>query len=144
MYCQPTDCAAYVLQAYLDKIEEKAPGCLAGHIDRVSDEIDEALAQGGYAVPSDRVSATLVRICAVMAAWRAVGQITSLMASAATSQNEWLPLQSLHSRAQKDLDLIRAGKLDPFPETVTVAEDNGGIVVSAPRRQFDDDVWGRF
>ena len=113
-YCQATDLKGYVLQNYLDKVEELNPGSVQGHIDQASAEIDEALAQGGYAAPEGGASAALKRICAVMAAWRSIGQITSLMSSEASSNNEWLPLQRLNSRAEKDLDAIRAGKLDPF------------------------------
>lgn len=139
MYCDQTDLGSYVYQPYLAKAEELAPGCVGIHVAQVSAEIDEALVQGGYSSPEAGVSATLRRMCAVMAAWRVVGQITSLMDTEASSSNEWLPLQRLNSRAEKDLDAIRAGRLNPFPDAVS-----DSIVVDAPKPIFSHHEWRKF
>ena len=106
----------------------------------VSAEIDEALIQGGWTVPEDPASATLTRICAVTAAWRSIGNLTSLMETEASSGNEWLPLQKLNARAEKDLDSVRAGKLDPFPGE----DDEAGIAVVTPAALFPASRWDGF
>lgn len=139
-YCDVSELAKYVLQAYLDKVEELNPGSVDAHITGVSGEITEALIQGGFEVPSVNSSALLTRICAVMAAYRSIGGITSVISSEASNSNEWLPLQRLAARAEKDIDSVRAGKLDPFPD----ADTGGGISVSAPKPLFPDRVWKLF
>jgi len=141
MYCTSDDLKDYLLEQYLAKIEELKPGSSDRHIANVSAEIDEALLQGGFEVPEENTSAMLTRISAVMCDWRLVGEITSLMDTEASSANEWLPLQKLYLRAEKDLDKIREGKLNPFPSD---GGDDSGIEVSAPDRIFTADKWGKF
>ncbi len=140
LFCSESDLTQYVLQEYLTVIEDKNPGSIARHITSVSAEITEAVLQGSFTLPEINTSATLTRICSVMVCWRSIGEITSLMSSEASSNNEWLPLQRLNTRAEKDLDSIRSGKLDPFPE----AAGDGGISVTAPAAMFGNSVWEKF
>jgi hypothetical protein len=140
-YCDASELTKYVLQAYLDKVDELNPGSVDGHIAGVSAEISEALMQGGYVLPEEQnTSALLTRVCAVMAAYRSIGGITSVISTEASSGNEWIPLQRLNTRAEKDLDLVRAGKLDPFP----TESSGGGISVKAPKPIFTGHLWDRF
>ena len=141
-YCTADDLKEYLLQAYLDKIEEINPGTVSRTLGNVSGEITEAILQGGYAVPDTPSSELLKRICAVTTAYRCVGDITSLMDSEAGSGNEWIPLQRQFDLAQKDLDKIRSGNLDPFP----ASDDAGdiGISVSAPTPKFGAELWEKF
>jgi hypothetical protein len=141
MYCTIDDLKDYLLEKYLAKIEELNPGSRDRQIANVSAEIDEALLQGGFEVPDENTSAMLTRICAVMCDWRLVGEITSLMDTEASSSNEWIPLQRLNSRAEKDLDAIRQGRLDPFPSR---SGSNDEVLVSAPDAIFTDDTWRKF
>ena len=141
MYCTADDLKDYLLEQYLTKIEEMKPGSSDRHIVKVSDEIDEALLQGGFEVPAVNTSAMLTRICAVMCDWLLVGEITSLMATEGSTDNEWIPLQKLYLRAEKDLDKVREGKLNPFPSE---GGDDSGIEVSAPDQIFTSDKWGMF
>lgn len=136
-YCDVSELTKYVLQAYLDKVDELNPGSVSAHITGVSGEITEALMQGGFEVPAVNSSAILTRICAVMSAYRSIGGITSVISTEASSSNEWLPLQRLNTRAEKDLDSVRAGKLNPFPGEGT----DSGISVSAPKPMFPDRLW---
>ena len=142
-YCDENELSKYVLQEYLDVVEQKNPGSVAGHIVSVSAEISEAVLQGGFTVPAVNTSATLTRICAVMTCMRCIGEITSLMSSDASSNNEWLPLQKLNTRAEKDIDKIREGKLDPFPTPAESTSDSG-ISVSAPPAKFGSKLWEMF
>lgn len=144
-FCSQTDLSEYLLAAYTDKIEEINPGTLGRHIAQASGEITEALLQGGFAVPDENTSATLKRICAVFTCWRSVGDITSLMDTEASSANEWLPLQTLYKQCVKELEQIRAGRLDPFPS----ADDDPDIsknemLASSPARIFTDEEWDGF
>lgn len=141
IYCTASDLEDYVLAQYLVKVEELNPGSVARHIGRVSAEIDEALLVGGYTVPEENNSALLTRICAVMSAWRSIGEITSLMDTEASSANEWLPLQRLNTRSENQLDKIRDGKLNPVPENTT---EDCGIEVSAPPAIFSHEKWEKF
>jgi phage gp36-like protein len=143
-YCVVAELSDYVLQAYLDKLEELNPGILQKHIDGVSAEIDDVL-RSRFQLPLQSVPETLARICTVMAAYRAVGSITSLMQSEGGSSNEWLPLQTMHKQALKDLADIRDGKIDLGLEElgeVTIEADT--VETTAPARIFDDDAWSKF
>ena len=141
LFCTQADLIEYILETYLDKIEEINYGIIDRTINNVSAEITEAIHQGGYDIPETGDSATLKRICAVMTAWRCVGGITSLMDTEASSDNEWLLLQKLYNRSEKDLDKIRAGNLDPWP----VRNDpDSGISISAPKPIFGPDTWETF
>jgi len=130
MYCTTDDLKDFLLEQYLIKIEELNPGAAVRQMTNVSAEIEEALLQGGFEV-----------ICAVMCDWRLVGEITSLMDTESSSGNEWIPLQKLYARAEKDLDKIREGKLNPFPSE---GGDDSGIEVSTPDKIFTRDKWGMF
>ena len=141
MYCTTDDLKDYLLAQYLAKIEELNPGAAARQMTNVSAEIDEALLQGGFEVPEANTSAMLTRICAVMCDWRLVGEITSLMDTEASSGNEWIPLQKLYLRSEKDLDKIREGKLNPFPSD---GGDASGIEVSAPDQIFTSEIWEKY
>jgi hypothetical protein len=77
-----------------------------------------------------------------MSDWRLVGEITSLMDTEAVSDNEWLPLQRLNTRAEKDLDAVRSGKLDPFPGDAGGV--SGVIEISAPDQIFTREKWDTF
>lgn len=143
-YCIVTRLADYVLQAYLDKLEELNPGILQKHVDGVSAEIDDVL-RSRYQLPLQSIPETLSRICTVMAAYRAVGSITSLMQSEGGSSNEWLPLQTMHKQALKDLADIRDGKIDlGLEELGEVNVEADSTLISSPVRIFDDDTWSKF
>jgi phage gp36-like protein len=140
-YCEAADLNTYLLQAYLARIEEINPGSTARQIAQVSAEIDEAL-RANHDLPLHSVPATVRRICAVVAAWRLVGEITSLMDTEASSGNEWVPLQGLYRQALKDLDSIREGK--PGYGLDDRAPEAGGVDVAAQDRMFTEDLWGKF
>jgi hypothetical protein len=140
-YCTAADLEDYILAVYLAKVEEINPGTIGRTLVEVSGEIREAVVQGEHTVPESGTSAVLKRICAVITAYRCVGNITSLVDTEAGSGNEWLPLQRLHDQSRRDLEQIRAGKLMPFPD-----QDAGdsGISVSAPAAIFGESKWEGF
>ena len=141
LYCTETDLKDYILQAYLDKIEEINPGTILRTLESVSAEILEAILQGGCSIPETGSSAILKRICAVFTSYRCVGDITSLMDTEASSGNEWIPLQRLFDKSEKDLEKIREGKLNPYPGST---DGDTGISVSAPSAIFGQETWENF
>jgi len=137
MYCTVADLAEYVLQAYLDKLEELHPGLLDKNIASVSQEIDDVL-RPRYVLPLVTVPGTIRRIAAVLACYRALGAITSLMDTDAGSDNQFLYIQDMVKQARKDLDLIRDGKIDLGLVLLGEVEVSpGGSTVSAPNKFFD-------
>ena len=137
-YCSRTDLEDYVLAAYLDAAEKLRAGTVATHIGQVSGEIDEALAPL-YRVPLTPVPATVKRICAVMAAYRVVGGVTTLVTEGGTTKDEWIPLQAAVKQAQIDLDAMRKGTsgygLDGYERT------DQSVIVRADRPIFGDRFW---
>lgn len=142
MYCEAGDLKDYVLEAYLAKAEELNPGAGARHIATVAEEIDGALLQAGHSLPLERVPGKLRHIAAVIAAYRTVSNVTSLMSQDTGAGNDWVGLQTLHKQAVADLAAIRAGTLDLFP--TNEPEPDVGIRVSSPPRLFGDDAWRRY
>jgi len=141
LYCTEADLKDYILTGYLDKLEEINPGICSRTLENVSAEILEAIWQGGHSIPETGSSAMLKRICAVMTAYRCVGDITTLMDTEASSGNEWIPLQRMFEKSEKDLDKIREGRLDPYPGSVS---GDTGISVSAPAAIFGPSTWENF
>ncbi|MEE4137464.1 MAG: DUF1320 domain-containing protein [Desulforhopalus sp.] len=136
-YCTADDLKEHVLQAYLDKLEELHPGILEKHIAGVSGEIDDVL-RGRYVLPLSTVPETLRRIAAVLACYRSVGDITSLMDTSAATDNQFLYIQDMVKQARKDLELIRKGEID-LGLTVLGEEEvsPGNIRVLASDKYFD-------
>ena len=136
-YCTAADLATYVLQAYLDKLEELHPGLLDKNIAAVSQEIDDVL-RPRYALPLATVPGTINRIAAVLTCYRSLGAITSLMDTDAGSDNQFLYVQDMVKQARADLGLIRDGKIDLGLTLLGETEVSpGGILVSAPKKHFD-------
>lgn len=145
MYCAPEELKQYVFQKYLDKIEQLEPGIIAGHISGVCAEIDDAL-RPRFVLPLANPPETVRRIARVLAAYRCVGSITSLMKTEASSENVWLPLQTQYKQAVKQLETIAGGKMDLGLEALGNEPDDGGtgIAVSSRPGQFDTVFWSKF
>ncbi len=142
MYCDEDDLKDYVLEAYLTKAEELNSGGAARHIAIVEEEVESALLAGGYHLPLERVPAKLKAIAAIIAAYRTMSNITSVMTQDSGSGNDWVGLQTLYKRAMKDLDDIRTGALQLFP--VDDPEPVSGMSVASKPRHFDEHTWWQF
>lgn len=138
-YCTATKLAEFVLQGYLDKAEEKNPGILAQSIETVSGEIDDLL-RPIYVLPLSAVPPTLEKIAAVLASYRAVGSITSVL-----NEAEFLYIRDEAKKAEKTLREIAAGSLD-IGLTELGAEPAGesGLQVKSPPVIFDDETMGKY
>jgi len=142
MYCDADDLKDYVLEAYLTKAEELNEGAAERHIANVEEEVESALLQAGYHLPLKRVPGKLNTIAAVIAAYRTVSNITSIMSQDSGSGNDWVGLQTQYKQALKDLDAIRNGTLQLYP--VEDPEPVSEISVSTKPKLFDEKTWGRF
>lgn len=111
MYCKRTDLTDYVLKAYLTAADEQTAGIVDKTLANVSSEIDDAL-RARFVLPLATVPGTLVRIAAVIASYRIVGGITSMMSTDGSTANDWIPLQTQYKQAVKDLEAVRTASLD--------------------------------
>lgn len=137
MYCQRTDLTDYLLEAYLTAADEQTPGIVDKSIANVGREIDDAL-RARFVLPLSEVPGTLTRIAAVIAAYRIVGSITSMMASEGGSSNEWIPLQTQYKQAVKELELIRTGSLNiGLVELGEAPRNDDDMVVITRPKTFD-------
>ena len=145
MYCTPDELTEYVFKKYLEKIEALVPGIIDEHISGVSMEIDDAL-RPRFALPLSTPPETICRIAKVMASFRCVGSITTLMDTEAASANIWLPLQMQYKEALKDLKAIAAGKMDLGLEALGNEPDDGQGAIAVHKRPgiFNDAFWKRF
>ena len=110
-YCSQEGIKQFVHEKIIAKLEEQNPGVVGRHIADVCAEIDDAL-RPRFVLPLTHVPQTIKRIASVLAAWRAIGAITSVMSTESSSGNMWLPLQTLYREAMKDLEKIAAGEMD--------------------------------
>ena len=121
---------------YMAACEEQNPGLVERTIEAVSREIGDALSyrspQPWPAVPE------LVRhIAAVFAAYRVVKAITTVVASEASADNEWIPLQQEWKYARELLEDIIKGRLKLPLEEAHPDREDAAVVVVAPRPHFD-------
>ena len=139
MYCSKNDLESWVLEAYLERLEQISPGLIDGMMEQVSLEIDEHL-KCRFALPLPKVPATLRRIAAVLVGYRCLGAITSLMNTEAGSENDLLYIQREAAQAYKDLKEIAGGDLDIGLET----ETGKALQSISPPRVFSDDLLKRY
>lgn len=138
-YCTVEKLSEFVLEAYLDAAEETITDIQENSVDTISAEIDDLL-RPKFKLPIAIVPGTLERIAAVLAAYRVIGAVTSLL-----NEAEFMYIRDMATQARKDLDLIRTGKMDLGLEVLgeePVAP--GNILVSTPDKTFNDDLWSKF
>ena len=146
MYCTPQELTQYVFQKYLDKIEALEPGMVATHIAGVCAEIDDAL-RPRFCLPLNTPPETICRIARVMAAFRCIGAITSIMDTEGTSNNVWLPLQTQYKEAVKQLAAIAEGALDVGLEALGNEAENSptqGMLASSGPQKFNVGFWRKY
>jgi len=135
MYCTRADLTDHVLVEYLTAADNQKEGAVAKAISNIEAEMDEALVSGGYTITPDSIPATVKKVCSVIAAYNSVSAITSLIKTAANSENVWLPLQRKFERAEKTLDQIREGKIRLAPPEAKTSQPNDSfVVVTSPSK----------
>lgn len=117
---------------YVQACEKQNPGLVERTIEAVSGEIGDALSYR-YPQPWPYVPELVRYIATAISAYRAVGAITSLMDTEASSDNEWLPLQKQWRYCTGLLeDIVRGKQKLPLDEAKPDREDASVAVVSRP------------
>lgn len=91
-FCTREQITDLLLEAYVDKCEEINPGIVERTITAVTGEVT-GLLMARYPQPWPYVPKIVGYVVSVIAAYRIVQGITSLVSTEAASENEWLPLQ---------------------------------------------------
>jgi len=135
-YCLPRHVTDLILAAVATAAEQLNPGLVERSIDDATAEVASLLAHR-YRQPF-RVVPEIVRwIVSVVAAWRVVGGITSLMDTEAASDNQWLPIQNQYKRAWDLLEQLAAGKIKLGLEDGDPDREKAHVAVVAPKPIFD-------
>lgn len=134
-YCTREGITDLLLAAYVAKCEELNPGIVDRTIDAVSGEVAGLLA-ARYPQPWPYVPDIISYITSVIAAYRIVEAITSLVTTEGQTGNEWIPLQKQWKYCTDLLDdLVKARSRLPF-DACDEREDPSVAVVTPPKR-FD-------
>ena len=91
-FCTREQITDLLLAAYVGKCEELNPGIVERTITAVTGEVT-GLLMARYPQPWPYVPPIVSYVVSVIAAYRIVQAITSLVTSEAATENEWLPLQ---------------------------------------------------
>jgi phage gp36-like protein len=140
-YCTAADLSEDLLAVYVAKAEELAPGCVAKAVASANAMVEDHL-RARYVLPLAAVPDTLRQIAAVLAAYKVVGAVTTLLEDAPFAY-----LLDQVREARKSLERIRDGKDDLGLEQLGAQDAPSvetGIEVSAPPRVFGRDTLRRF
>lgn len=120
-----------------DAAEALNDDLVARCLEDATGEVSSLLA-ARYRQPFSPVPAIIRWITSVIAAWRVVGAITTLMDTEASSDNEWIPIQTQYKRAWELLEELAKGiiKLPAADGTDPDRETPHAAVVS-PGNYFD-------
>lgn len=134
-FCTREHITDLLLAAYVAKCEEMNPGIVDRAIDDVSREIASMLA-ARYPQPWPHIP-EIIRYCAaVVAAYRVVEAITSLVATEAPNDNEWIPLQKQWKYCTNILDDLAKSRTRLDLEATDERED-ATVAVVTPPKHFD-------
>lgn len=128
--CERKHILDLLLDKYVVACEKQNPDLMERTIEAVSGEIGDALSYR-YPQPWPYVPEIVRYIASVIAAYRVVQAITSLVTSEASNDNEWIPLQKQWKYVTELLDDIIRGKLKlPLDEANPDREEASVAVVS--------------
>ena len=133
-FCTREQITDLLLAAYVDACEEKNPGIVERTIEAVSGEVAGLLA-ARYPQPWPYVPAVISYIVSVIAAYRIVEAITSLVTTEGQVNNEWIPLQKQWKYCTDLLDDLIKGRARLEFEAHDERED-ASMAVAAPSKRF--------
>ena len=132
LLCRREHILDLLLVKYVDACEKQNPGLVDRTIEAVSGEIADALSYR-YPQPWPFVPELVRYIAAVISAYRVVEAVASLLATAETGNNAWIPLQKQWKYCTELLEDIASGKRKlPLAEANPDREDPTFAVVSRP------------
>ena len=134
--CSEEDLKQYILADYLQAAESYNAGIVLSSIKQASREIYERL-KGKYL--SGNIPYIIKRICAVIASYRIISAITTIVKTESSTDNEFLPLQRLYTESMELLEKIADGKitLGNSDETLDAATYDNNAVVITNKREFN-------
>ncbi len=134
--CTRDNITDLLLAAYVDKCEEMNPGIVDRTITAVSGEVTDLLTVR-YPAPWPCVPELIRYIVSVIAAYRIVEAITSLVDTEAASANQWLPLQKQWKYCTDLLDDVQKGRTKLDFGVSDADRDDPAFAVIAPAKTFD-------
>jgi len=125
-------------------LKEVATAAEALNADLVNRCLDDATGEVAsilsirYRQPFSPVPEIIRWITSVIAAWRVVGAITSLMDTEAATDNQWIPIQKQYERAWKLLEDYAKGRLKlPAADGTDPDRETPHAAVVAPGNYFN-------
>lgn len=134
--CERKHILDLLLDKYVAACEEQNPELVERTIEAVSGEIGDALSYR-YPQPWPYVPEIVRYIASVIAAYRVVQAITSLVTSEASSDNEWIPLQKQWKYVTELLDDIIRGKLKLPLDEIHPDREEASVAVVSRKPIFD-------
>jgi phage gp36-like protein len=136
-YAEPRHVTDLILSAVTEAAEALNDDLVARCLADATGEVASLLA-ARYRQPMSPVPAIIRWITSVIAAWRVVGAITSLMDTEASSDNQWLPIQTQYKRAWEILDALAKGRLKlPAADYSDPDREAAHAAVVSPGNYFD-------
>lgn len=137
MYCNQDDLRYYILEDYLIAAESYNAGIIDASIKNASNEVYERL-QCKYSL--NPIPAIIKRIVAVIASYRIISAITTIVKTENSNDNEFLPLQRLYQESIELLDKIASGKVNISNSNnngiLNTDYDNNTVVITKSK-EFD-------
>ncbi len=109
LYCRQEHVTDLILSQVVEAAEALNADLVARSIENATGEV-KSLLSARYKPFSEPVPEVIRWITSVIAAWRVVGAITSLMDTESSSDNQWLPIQKQYERAWDLLDDLAKGR----------------------------------
>lgn len=141
-YCTREHITDLLLADYVGVAEAKNPGIVERTIAAVSREVTGMLVRR-YVTPLPEVPDLLRYITSVIAAYRIVQAITSLVDTEGSTDNEWIPLQRQWKHVTTMLNDLVDGRLKLPPPAVELNPDREEASVAVVTRPplFDRRGW---
>jgi len=136
-YAAPEHVTDLILAAVADAAEALNADLVGRCLADATDEVSSFLSRR-YRQPFSPVPGIIRWITSVIAAWRVVGAITSLMDTEASSDNQWLPIQKQYNRAWDLLEDLAAGRQKlAVDELIDLDRETPHAAVVSPGNYFD-------
>lgn len=141
-YCTREHITDLLLADYVAVAEAKNPGIVERTIAAVSGEVTGMLAWR-YVTPLPEAPDLLRYITSVIAAYRIVQAITSLVDTEGSTDNEWIPLQRQWKHVTTMLNDLADGRLKLPPPAVELnpGREEAGVAVITRPPIFDRRGW---
>ena len=136
-YATPRHVTDLILSEVSEAAEALNDDLVARCLIDATEEVGSLLA-ARYRQPFSPVPQIIRWITSVIAAWRVVGAITSLMDTEAASDNQWLPIQTQYKKAWELLEELAKGRIKlPAADGTDPDRETAHAAVVTPPNYFD-------